>query len=61
MKALKSFPSLAGQCCDIVLTKRDDGSVFVTFRSKPGYGYPALERSQIEMILQEVKELEEST
>lgn len=52
---LKEF---AGQCCDVVITKRDDGSVFVVFRSTPSFGYPCLELKQLRNLLRRCEAFE---
>ncbi len=40
----------AGQRCDAVLVKRDDGSKFVRFDCTPGYGGPYLEEKQLDEL-----------
>ena len=41
----------AGQKCDVVLTKRLDGSVFARIEHTEGYGYGILELSQLKDLV----------
>ena len=46
-----------GQNCHIELIKRNDGSKYVRFCSLPGYGYPSLEKCELEKVLEKLKKL----
>lgn len=44
----------AGQHCDVVARIRHDGSVFVTFESRRGYGNPTLDESDLRCLLRRI-------
>ena len=46
-----------GQGCYLELVKREDGSKYVTFRGKSGYGCPVLEERELETLLKKLKKL----
>lgn len=48
---------LGGQGGKVVITKRDNGTVYVTFKSEPEYGYPSFEEEEIECILRRMTDL----
>jgi len=45
----------AGQYADVIIIKRDDGSVYVTFKMIEGYGYPKLELDELEGLFKKAK------
>ena len=47
----------AGQRADVEITVRTDCSVYVTFKMTPGYGYPSLELSELQALINKAKEL----
>lgn len=46
-----TLEEFAGQRCDVEITRREDGSVYVTFESEPHYGYPSLELDEVQELL----------
>ena len=50
----------AGQKADVVITKRDNGSVFVVFKKTDGYGYPTLELEQLQKLTQKCEAIKEA-
>ena len=45
----------AGQKCDVFIIKRKDGSVYVTFDHKEGYGHPALELDKLKNLVEKAE------
>ena len=49
---------LGSQGCTVVITKRHNGSVYVTFTGEVHYGFPSFDKEEIEDILQRMQKLE---
>ncbi len=50
----------AGQNCDVEITGRKNGSIFVRFESMEGYGNPILELEQLESLVKRCKMMEDA-
>lgn len=57
MEEKLTLTDFAGQARPVVITKRLDGTKFVTFKYTEGYGYPLLQEQELEDLLQRVKDL----
>jgi len=49
----------AGQKADVVIAKRNDGSIFVRFKFMEGYGYPSLELDKLKALIAKCDMLKE--
>ncbi len=47
-----------GQRCDVEIHRREDKSVFVTFKCQQGYGYPMLELDRLKAIVEQGEQME---
>jgi len=54
-----TLPNYAGQHNDVEIHERENGSMYVTFKMKDGYGYPSLEQSELKSLLKKMKMLSE--
>lgn len=50
-EATLTLPEFAGQNCDVEIIRRKDGSVYVSFKSDPHYGYPSLGLEELKYLL----------
>ena len=48
----------AGQHSDAVITIREDGSLYVTFTYRQGYGFPSLEKDDLKDLITLIKVFE---
>ena len=48
-----------GQGCKTVITKRENGSVYLTFKSTEGYGDPSFELDELKKIIKKSEKLKE--
>ena len=59
MKATITLKEFAGQYCDVEINKRTNNSVYITFKSQTGFGYPTLEEGDLEVLNRKVKQIKE--
>ena len=49
-----------GQRADVEIHRREDKSVYVTFKSQSGYGFPSLELDRLKAIVEQGEQMERS-
>ena len=47
-----------GQRADVEIHRRNNKSVYVTFTSAPGYGYPTLELDRLKAVVEQGEQME---
>jgi hypothetical protein len=50
----------AGQHANVEITVRENGSAYVTFETREGFGYPSLELAELERLVAKAKALRDA-
>ncbi len=46
-----TLSNFGGQHCSVEIHSRDNGSLYATFKSRIGFGYPILEEAELRYVL----------
>lgn len=57
MTSTVTLKDYAGQQADVIIITRDDNSQHVIFKWRSNYGYPSLERRELETLLSRMDQL----